>query len=89
MKTKRQKLADLMAEMPQYIIADVKKICDEYERRYKQSLSKSYVCRLYGTARERVQTSTVPHGLLKKIKELIFSVGSKKQLKRLINQVIV
>ena len=78
-----------MTDMPQYKVVDVTKIQDEYEARYNETIAKSYVIRLYGTASERVHNNALPHSILKKIKDLIFSVGSKRQLKRLINQVIV
>ena len=88
-ETKRTKLLALINDMPQYIVADVSKICEEYEERYGETIAKSYVIRLCGTTSERVRDNTVPKHVLNKIKDLIFTLGSKKQLKRLINQVMV
>ena len=61
MKTKRQKLEALMSDMPQYKVVDVTKIQDEYEARYSETIAKSYVIRLYGTASERVHNNALPH----------------------------
>jgi len=88
--TKREKLHSLMSDLPDYIVADVTKICDEYQARNEgETIAKSYVVRLYGTSSERVQFHKIPQKMITKIKDLIYSFGSKRQLKRAINQLVI
>jgi len=89
MKTKRQKLALMMADMPHYEMADLAKIKEDYQMRFREPVSAAYIIKLYGTNKERAKDKSIPESILAKIKRLIFSIGSKKQLTRLINNVVI
>ena len=49
MKTKRQKLALMMADMPHYQMADLAKIKSDYQMRFREPISAAYIIKLYGT----------------------------------------
>ena len=89
MNTKREKLALLMAEIPFCEMADFAKIKEDYQMRFREPISAAYIIKLYGTNRERVKDKIVPDSILSKIKRLIFSIGSKAQLTRIINNVVI
>ena len=89
MTTKREKLAVLMASAPAYEMSDLKKIQNDYQMKWREPISAAYIIKLYGTNKERAKDKSIPESILAKIKRLIFSIGSKRQLTRLINNVVI